>query len=876
MIHKNKHLTRVWAILLAILGGLVIAQPVLASNPAPVQTYFVPLPEDPLFASFDTINPPEVSGSINTLIAIAVAADGTIIYYDHWEDGYEIDVTNPTQSTTQIWGDGNPSNGAPPQIPGDVLRGGDAIILENQVPIPRNPNAILFDGRDRIQASFPVAVTRGAWPQRPGSLLGGAVEVFDADSWGASFVVPVGENTPDLSGTQPFEYSAAYVMARQDNTEVRLNGQLKATLNAGENYVVRVRQGDSITSNQAVQVDLATGDINSGYEMRWYALVPRDDWSGDYYTPVGHRGSPTKVWLYNPGGSSLTVSYDFRGGRSPDGTISVPAGSVRLSPAIPDGSGARFYASGDFFALTQTDTSSGGTTSDWGHPLVPAAKLTSEALVGWGYGNTNNNPNRDSRSVVWVTPVRDATIQIDFNGDGVVDNTRSVSALANLKILDDRSAFSGAENDQDMTGARIFATDRNGNPVDIAVAWGQDPTRSQSGDNDALDAGTLVPPLPLIAAAKTTSLVNDADGNGEFSPGDTMKYVIRLINIGRVTVPSGAITILDTLPSDTTYVLNSTRYNDGAATSPIADAGATAFPLDEGGIRNIAGLSSGAAHEISFDVTIDTFYLACLNTIVNRAQVLATDEINAEVNTPLFCDRDFGDAPDSYGTSRSANGANHVIVNTLRLGAIAPDRERSGFPSANADGDDTDHTDDEDGVPAPLPPVATTASGYTLNGITVFNNSGNAATLLGWIDFNRNGKFDAAERASVAVPSNASVQTVSLTWSGLSGLVAGQSYVRLRLSDQANLTAVGPGRAGEVEDYPLQITSGGNIIIRKHDGAGRRQRVQLQPKHRRLGSIQSERWPEQDLCQRGRWRLHGRRGRPQRHWCGLHVDRSDL
>ena len=29
-----------------------------------------------------------------TLIAIAVAANGTIIYYDHWEDGYEPDVTN--------------------------------------------------------------------------------------------------------------------------------------------------------------------------------------------------------------------------------------------------------------------------------------------------------------------------------------------------------------------------------------------------------------------------------------------------------------------------------------------------------------------------------------------------------------------------------------------------------------------------------------------------------------------------------------------------------------------------------------------------------------------------------------------------------------
>jgi hypothetical protein len=39
---------------------------------SPVQTYFVPFPEDELFATFDTLNPPAVSGDINNVISIAI------------------------------------------------------------------------------------------------------------------------------------------------------------------------------------------------------------------------------------------------------------------------------------------------------------------------------------------------------------------------------------------------------------------------------------------------------------------------------------------------------------------------------------------------------------------------------------------------------------------------------------------------------------------------------------------------------------------------------------------------------------------------------------------------------------------------------------
>jgi hypothetical protein len=129
-----------------------------------VQTYYVPLPESDLYDFFESISS-ETSGPITTTISIAIAASNTIIHYDHWED-----PGNP-----QIWGDGVIENGSPPGVPDDILIGGTAILLENDVPLPRL-TTVLYDGRDRIQSSLPIAVTRSAYPANPGALLAGAVE----------------------------------------------------------------------------------------------------------------------------------------------------------------------------------------------------------------------------------------------------------------------------------------------------------------------------------------------------------------------------------------------------------------------------------------------------------------------------------------------------------------------------------------------------------------------------------------------------------------------------------------------------------------------------------------------------------------------------
>ena len=53
-----------------------------------------------------------------------------VIYYDHWEDDYEINLTDLYQSTTKIWSADDRSNGIPPGFASYIVNIGDFISLE--------------------------------------------------------------------------------------------------------------------------------------------------------------------------------------------------------------------------------------------------------------------------------------------------------------------------------------------------------------------------------------------------------------------------------------------------------------------------------------------------------------------------------------------------------------------------------------------------------------------------------------------------------------------------------------------------------------------------------------------------------------------------
>ncbi len=176
---------------------------------------------------------------------------------------------------------------------------------------------------------------------------------------------------------------------------------------------------------------------------------------------------------------------------------------------------------------------------------------------------------------------------------------------------------------------------------------------------------------------------------------------------------------------------------------------------------------------------------------------------------------DYGDAPGSFlATLLADDGPRHLLGAELFLGS-GVDADDDGFgngvedlPFTSSDDDTEGATpDDEDGV-ANFAPLASSDTSYSVT-VSLVNATGSDANLVGWIDFDSSGSFDADE-AATAVVLNDSVEA-TLTWNNLGSsgpdIVAGATFARLRLTTDPITEAgtVGIRSDGEVEDYRLDI-----------------------------------------------------------------------
>jgi len=182
-----------------------------------VQDFYLPMPEAQIYQANSAIVS-WTGSTIASTFSIVVTGDGTMIYYDQWEDGYETDLSHPTQSTTQIWGDGNDANGIPPGFAHDPtgLAAGTVITLTNNVALPRNPSTLAWDARDHIAATRALVVSRAAWPIPTGPVFAGAVGVLSTLDYGTNYISPVGQDM--TNGLM--KYVGMFVMAAQNNTSV--------------------------------------------------------------------------------------------------------------------------------------------------------------------------------------------------------------------------------------------------------------------------------------------------------------------------------------------------------------------------------------------------------------------------------------------------------------------------------------------------------------------------------------------------------------------------------------------------------------------------------------------------------------------------------
>jgi hypothetical protein len=168
---------------------------------------------------------------------------------------------------------------------------------------------------------------------------------------------------------------------------------------------------------------------------------------------------------------------------------------------------------------------------------------------------------------------------------------------------------------------------------------------------------------------------------------------------------------------------------------------------------------------------------------------------------------DFGDAPDSYGTTLLHDGARHGILAGFHLGVLE-DGEPDGQPTADATGDDqvnaiTGAVDDEDGVfISPLTPGQPANITVTVS-LAAAGVGSSPGKLQGWIDWNQNGKFDAGEKIISNLSLGAGPHVISINVPATAKL--GSTFARFRYAYESDLGPTGAATAGEDEDYQVTV-----------------------------------------------------------------------
>jgi len=636
--HLCGRLLYVAAVLLLAATAMPLAN---GQSPPPTQTFYIPFEEDDQLAAFDAINS-AANNPLAVFVTFSTVADETIIYYDHWEDGYEDNLSNPVQSTTLVFGDGNAANGFPPGNAADLIPAGTVFNLRNFVEVDTLDTVLDYDARDKVASFKPISLTKTTFPDGTDTLLAGCVEIFEYGLWGTEYRVPVGEDMPTSSASggltfdeDLFSYTGLSISAGPEGATVQIDKdnaggvEQTVTLAEGESvFVEDVETGGTVTSDHPVQVLLFTGAVGSNYASRDTMLLPTYRWANSYYAPVTTvAGDGAVTFLYNPGDTALTVSYDYRDSNSSyvTDTISVPAGGnarvVMSEGNDTDHFGAyRFYTVGEeaFYAISTIDAdASSGDNKGWdgGFTLVGEPSLTTQALVSLGIGRdpySSSSPDQNGNPV-WLTTAGNGDaperVYVDYNGDNAgpeedpngnfYDVSYDVRELEQLKLFDP---------DGDQSGMLIYTL----NPaVKVAAVWAQDPSVA-SFAQPGIDVAALVPPLREGSAGKISQIGDDADGNGVVSAGDVLDYRIRVVNTARTSIP-GPFLVKDELPEDVSYVEGSTRFRYSVGGSwlewtPIPDNG-SAFPLADPGypLMIADGLAVGQQIEIAFDAVVDAF-----------------------------------------------------------------------------------------------------------------------------------------------------------------------------------------------------------------------------------------------------------------------------
>lgn len=420
------------------------------SVPTGFQDYLVLGNEEHVWRFFNAIRTGEggpasfPQAAMASVVGASASADGQVVYYDQWEDGFEANPLSPVQATTLILGDGNSVNGDAntytndPRVTSDVILAGTNLVLNSdqaagptlQQVIPmspgRNSSDIRFDGGDRIYSTGgPLTVIHYQHPATV-EVIGGSTEILSlqAVADASSYSVPVGTNTFTRyggSGTagEPFKYVWLDIAAFQDSTEITIDNKggsvVTVTLNKGQHYSsegridsvasspITILEGTKISANKPIAAVLVGGGVShssGAYTSNTFTLLPDRLFGTDFVlagpgdNPAAGTSAnrPANVYVYNPNpNAAITVTATDSVGTT---TFTVPANQSKayteasaMNRPLPSNSTARLTSASPFWGLVVHDYLTN--YSDWGYSFLAKRFLVKEYTSTWSPGTSD-------------------------------------------------------------------------------------------------------------------------------------------------------------------------------------------------------------------------------------------------------------------------------------------------------------------------------------------------------------------------------------------------------------------------------------------------------------------------------------------------------
>ncbi len=576
--------------------SVILAGNVFGSAPAGYQQYMVSGEEVQMWNILVDLDDTNLdSETMHSLVSVVAGGNNTTIYYDHWEDGYDFDPSDPSGTADEVY-----------FLPG----GGTKVFEGSNIPVNPRGTATYYDGRDRIfTAGGAVTVNRAVWSDDSDTttLYGLAWEVLPTKPFLKEYVIPVGQDLYDdpPAGSSYHDFYRVYVIvqATEDDTFVSIDDPsisgIEQTVTLDEGEVTQYyypNAGTIITSSAPVQVQFFVGQNHEEngqpssalhYEIRGFTAVPRTLWGTEYYLPVpsfaaGTDANDSDAFFYNPDVSNtLTVTWEDSSGTGlftidPLDTKSYEDGAGHV---IPINSGAYVSGSSEFWGIASVDKET--TTYDWGYSLVAKEHLRDTYMIGWT-PSTLDKTAQGSPLFVGATETP-TTVFIDYSPiDGVADAQYTIDRLDVLKIFDP---------DFDLTGSRLWAT------APIGVVWGADPD-SASGGANYLDMGYTT--LPLLEEWLDLALTAEKSVDPVSLLTNIGQQVTYTIAVASDDFALTTVDVVDTLPAGWAYI-NDSALITFPDTSTLASNPAIASQVLTWDNTVLGGLSSNETLTIVFD-----------------------------------------------------------------------------------------------------------------------------------------------------------------------------------------------------------------------------------------------------------------------------------